>query len=152
MELTKYGCDGANNQARAILAALQYQIGDGIEASWSDQFKCYMADIKVARWENCREQGYVVYLRDSTAQKQLNIAFFEHRNSDSICAVMWEQITTNAPNIDSAIFGDVYKDKFDVSYELDYGRYYDMACWVKEQLTAFWDKSVNPSPDAREGV
>jgi len=32
MELTKYGCDGANHQARSILAALQYQIGDGIDA------------------------------------------------------------------------------------------------------------------------
>ena len=67
----------------------------------------------VARWENCREQGYVISLRLPTYSKQLNIAFFEHRNTDSICAIVWEQRTLNSPTIETAEFGDVYKTKWD---------------------------------------
>lgn len=138
MELINYGCDGANHQARAVLAALQWVVSDGIESSWNDEFKRYMAEPKVSRWENCREQGYVVYMRGKNSTSQLNIAFFEHRNSDNICAVMWEQVTLNAPTIESAVFGDVYKDKSDVSFRLEYGRYLEMAQWIKDQLTKFW--------------
>lgn len=109
-----------------------------IEDSWSDDRREYLAKPTVARWENCREQGYIVSL--ATNVRQLNIAFFEHRNSDSICAVMWEQSSMNSITIENARFGDVYKDKFDVSHKVGYGRVLEMANWINEQFCVFWNQ------------
>ena len=72
-KLEDYLKDGANRQARATLMFLQ---GDAkIEESWNTERGTYDAEIKVARWENCREQGYIVSLRNEN-REQLNIAFF----------------------------------------------------------------------------
>lgn len=141
MEMKNYMQDGAYASARAVLVLLQ-GIGD-IESSWNEEFKDYDARIKVARWENCREQGYVVFMRSADYKRQINIAFFEHRNSDSICAVKWEQVTGNAsPTIESADFGDVYKDKYDTSHAVSYNQHYDMAKWIKGELEKFWKETV----------
>jgi len=138
--LENYLQDGANYQARATLMFLQRNAN--IESSWNKECKCYDAEIKVARWENCREQGYIVSLCSQKlgGGKQLNIAFFEHRNSDSICAVKWEQNSWNTINIDNAVFGDVYKDKYDTSHSVGYGEAYGMAEWITEQLIEFWNR------------
>ena len=136
MKLQNYMQDGANYQARAVLCCLQQN--DGIESSWSEILGCYMAEIKVGRWENGREQGYVVSLFSSG--RQLNIAWFEHRNSDSIHAVKWEQFTTNSPTIESANFGDVYKDKYSTSHNVKCWQFQEMADWVWGQLVEFWEE------------
>ena len=137
-KLENYLEDGANYQARATLMFLQRDAD--IEESWNDEWKRYDAEIQVARWENCREQGYIVSLRNKKSEK-LNIAFFEHRNSDSICAVKWQQESINTLNIDNAKFGDVYKDKYDTSHSVDYGKAYEMAEWIIEQLRKHWIKA-----------
>jgi len=79
MKLADYMQDGANWQARAVLAVVQDLLGEGIADSYNKEYHCYTHEFKVGRWENCREQGYVVSLHVGT--EQLNIAFFEHRNS-----------------------------------------------------------------------
>lgn len=130
--------DGANFQAQAVLALLRYNIGDGIEASWDDAHKRYMAEPRVVRYDNCREQGYVVYLRSRDYQHQINVAFYEHRNSDSICAVVSAERTLNAPRL-----GDMTKamgDKWDVAHSVGVGRVAEMAEWVARQLLDFWAK------------
>ena len=135
-----YMNDGAGYQAKAVLAYMEGY--DGIEDSWNDKIKRYDANPKVSRWENCREQGYVVFMRSKASpNKQINIAFFEHRNSDNICAVKWEQNTLNAPTIDTAKFGNIYKDKYDVSHEVGYGKAQEMAEWIYEQLATFWNET-----------
>lgn len=136
INLENYLQDGANYQAKAVLAFLQ--VIANIDESWNKEAQRYEAEIKVSRWENFREQGYVVSLRSRDYKRQLNIIFFEHRNSDSICAVKWEQITTNAPNIDIAEFGNVYKDKYDTSHSVGYGKVSEMAEWIAEELKKFW--------------
>lgn len=127
-DLKNYLDDGACHQARATLAYLQ-----------AICFKNKNTKAHVARWENCREQGYVVslYLFGVGEGKQLNIAFFEHRNSDSICAVKWEQRSINSLTIDTAEFVGVYKDKWDVSHEVPYGEAYKMADWIAGELLDF---------------
>lgn len=135
-KLSSYMDDGANPQARAVLAYLQRY--DGIGDSWNEEFRRYDADIQVARWENCREQGYVVSLRSLDYSKQLNIAFFEHRNSDSIVAVKWEQISINSLTIDTAQFGNIYRDKWDYSHSERVGEAMAMAIWIIDELTEFW--------------
>jgi len=149
-KLENYNNDGANYQAQAVLAMLK---GHGnIESSWNDQHKTYFADILVSRWQNCREQGYVLCLKGSGYTRQLNVAFFEHRNSDSICAIKWEQSTINAPTIDSAEFGDVYKDKWDVSKSVGYGKVNEMADWIFNELTKFWEETEKNSVKKEKSV
>ena len=129
----------ANYQARAVLAYLQGN--DGIEESYDKELRRYKAEPEVNRWHNCREQGYVISLRDERFSRQLNIAFFEHRNSDQICAIKWEQKTLNPPTIDNAEFGDVYKTKYDVSHEVGYGEASAMADWIMGELKSFWTET-----------
>lgn len=132
-----YNTDGADYQARAVLAYLSGKAG--VECSWDKEHEEYSAKPRVARWHNCREQGYVIMLSSIDYRRQLNIAFFEHRNSDAICAVEWEQITINPPTIDTMKTGDaIYKDKYDLSHEVGYGKAADMAEWLFERLIVFW--------------
>jgi hypothetical protein len=139
--LYTYMQDGACPAAKAVLAYLQHS--DGIEESWDDKYKEYKAKPKIARWENCREQGYIVFMRSENHQRQINIAFFEHRNTDAICAVMWEQKSLNSLTIDNAEFGDVYEDKYDTSFDVDFTEAKAMAHWITEQLTDFWKQTMN---------
>lgn len=133
--------DGANYQAQAVLAMLG---NFKIEESWNDTTKDYDANFRLGRWENCREQGYILSLRSSDYKRQLNIAWFEHRNSDSICAIKWEQLSTNSLNIDTANFnGQCYSDKWDVSKSVGYGQILEMKIWIEEQFTKFWVDTKN---------
>jgi len=131
--INNYMDDGAYSQAKAVLGAISDFY---IEESYADGD--YQANPEVARWENCREQGYVISMRSPDHRKQINIAFFEHRNSDNICAILWEQTTTNSPTIDTAKFGDIYKDKWDTSFDVKWREYSKMADWINDQLTQFW--------------
>lgn len=136
--LSEYNNDGASYQSKAVLAFLQVMT---IEESWNKEYHKYDAEPLVSRWENCREQGYVIVLRHlfpNNEYKQLNIAFFEHRNVDNLCAVKWEQVTINAPTIDNAKFGNIYKDKYDTSFDVSYGEIDKMAEWIKKELINFW--------------
>jgi hypothetical protein len=114
-----------------------------IESSWDSNWNEYLAKIRLSRWENCREQGYVFFLKSKGLDRQLNIAFFEHRNSDSICAVKWEEVTGNAsPNLNNLLNQDkVYKDKWDVSHSVKHNEHYQMAQWITKQFNDFWEET-----------
>lgn len=132
--------DGANYQARAVLAYLT-KFG-GIQESWSHGYKRYMAEPQVDRWHNCREQGYVVTLRSETCLRQINIAFFEHRNSDDICAVEWEGHHLNPPTINDIPESHPYKDsKYAVTHCVSVGEAEAMADWIFRRLTNFWNET-----------
>ena len=136
--LIQYLNDGASFQAKAVLAYICDIIGEGLENTFNGDKNTYDAIPVVARWSNGREQGYVISL-ENYHEKQINIAFFEHRNSDNICAVEWEQIIYNSPTIDNADFGDKYQDKSNVSKTVEYGEDIKMAEWIVEILTKFWE-------------
>jgi hypothetical protein len=125
-----------NHQAKAVLAYLEMY--DGVEPSWDQDAKFYQG-VNLAEWHNGRERGYVVMFTNPK-REQLNIAFFEHRNSDRICALAWVQNTLNPPTIETAKFGDLYKDKYDVSHSANVGEAMAMADWIYEQLCAHWVK------------
>ena len=133
-----YNVDGANRQAQAALAYFQYLLGDGIESSWNDKWKQYDAVVHVARWENCREQGYVLMLRNKSYSNQLNIAFFEHRNVDSLCALRWEQRTMNSPTIATADFGEAYVDKYDTTFDVAHSDIVKMAEYLRDEFINWW--------------
>lgn len=128
--------DGANHQAQAVLAMVRYLIGDGIEASWNDEWKQYDAEPKVTRYDNCREQGYIVFMRSKRRDKQINIAFYEHRNSDQIYVQVVEKNTFNSP-----VASDIYatmKDKYDCAFSAGCGQIEPVAKFVKNALVEFW--------------
>ena len=135
--LIHYHNDGANKQAQAVLAMLQY---DSPQIDFGNTWD----SIRLARWENCREQGYVLSLKspEKKVWKDLHIAWFEHRNSDSIHAIKWEQnALTNSPTIDTAKFGDqVYSDKYDTSFSVGYGEILTMAQWIKSELETWHEE------------
>lgn len=125
-------------QANAVRAYLTTY--SGVASSWSEEFKQYFAEPEINPWFNGRERGYVVTMRSDDYRNQINIAFYEHRNSDQICAIVWEQVTTNPPTIDTAVFGDVFKDKYDVSKTFEYGEAHKMADYVMGKLDNFWSR------------
>jgi hypothetical protein len=134
-DLQCYLQDGASYQARAVLMHLQGLYQDGLNGTWGDEYHRYMAEVQVSRWENCREQGYVCMLRYK--RKCLNIVWFVHRNSDELHAVRWEQFSINAPTIDTADFQNIYKSKWDTSYQVQYAQYKEMAQWIFDELHTF---------------
>lgn len=137
MNILHYHQDGANRNAQAVLAMLQYRIGDGIESSYKDGR--YRAEIEIARWSNCREQGYMAYFCNESGET-LNIAWYEHRNSDDICAIKWEQSAFPNPVTIATIKPGVFPTKHDYSYSVAYNEAYQMAQWIYEQFVIHWDQ------------
>jgi len=135
--------DRISYQAKAVLAYLNAH--EGVEDSWDDEHKCYRATPYVSEWHNGRENGYVVTMKNMFGcGDQLNIAFFEHRNSDHICAIRWVQNTgPNPPNLCTSDFGNVYRNKYDVSYEVPYGQPAKMADWIYQELGKHWKDGKN---------
>lgn len=145
-ELKNYIQDGANYQARAVLMLIQGLLDEDCDSYTT-----------VARWENCREQGYVISASNKSYKNHLNICFFVHRNSDGLCSVKWFQRTINSPTIDTAKFigignKPVYKDKFDTSHESRYLECVDMAKWIVKELTQFINEEGDYDLEMLEGL
>ena len=132
MTLENYLNDGACVQARCVLAYIQSR---GVEL----KNKTYQ-DVNIGRWCNCREQGYVISLTNIN-REQLNIVWFEHRNTDSICIIRWEQSTFNLPNIDT-IPEQEYRDKWDTDFSFGYGEYSECSDKIIELLENHWNKCL----------
>lgn len=139
MDLFNYMQDGACASARAVLAYLQ-QSSTNIEESWNNEFKCYKARFDIGRWENCREQGYIISLKNKDHSQQLNIAFFEHRNSDEICCIKWLQYSINSLSISTMdTKGEVYTTKWDVTKSFKYNEPLKCADWIVREFRPFWN-------------
>lgn len=134
IELERYMNDGANWQAQAVLALLRGIIVSTLELAY-DKVKNYnRATIKVGRYENCREQGYVFSLMLNW-QTIYNIAVYEHRNSDCICVKGFEGDFFNTPRADDLGM----KDKWDYDKSFECGKVFECAEWIdskfEEKLT-----------------
>lgn len=132
---------GINGQALAVLALLS-----GRENELAFRV------VKTAPWYNGRERG-VLFRFGNEAGPVLNVAVFEHRNSDQLCAVAWvrDGWGTNPPNI-STDGGFAYPtdNKYDVSHSVPYGRAGDMELWVLKRVREFAD-SIGHCPAASRG-
>ena len=122
---------GINWQALAVLANLQSR--DGLECSW-DGSRC-RARVESAPWYNGRERGVVFYMRHPSG-RQVNLAVFEHRVGDHICAAEWECLTLNPPT-----FNDLPEefDGSDWTMDWPHGSIVEAADWVYERLEAHWE-------------
>lgn len=116
--LEKYLDDGANWQAQGVLAYLRYHLdAKSIVSKLTDTKDWKRPDfpyVEVGRFENFREQGYVLMV--TFKGKRRNYAFFEHRNSDELVVFISNKISLNTPSIDD-IYGDRGKYNYDMSFE-----------------------------------
>lgn len=129
-----------NWQADGVLAALRSN--EGIQASWDSEKHKYLAEPEVNPWFNGRERGYVISLRSSDYLRCLNIAFFEHRNSDQICAVKFEFTGINPPTIkDIPDTHPYYESKYNYDKDVSYGQFVEMSKWIMTEFENWWEKN-----------
>lgn len=125
-----------NAAAKAVRAYLAAR--DGIEASWSDAEKRYLARPSIAEWYNGRERGYVVSMCAPDFGDQLNIAFFEHRSSDAIQAIVWEQNTYMNPPCLATMNHESFKENGLVTQSFGPDEALEVADWIIRRLNTFW--------------
>lgn len=87
MEITNYLDDGADAQAKAILAIINAKLGISNHPYDRDAIG---GGISVDRFHNCREQGYSIVARPDWSGNCRIVVFSENRNSDSIVVMSWE--------------------------------------------------------------
>ena len=123
MKFCGYYEDGANWQAQSVLAYLK---SHGNE------------NINVVRYCNCREQGYIVFCRKNVGKKiiQLNVAFYEHRNSDRMCVVVFDKVTLNDP-INSDVW-EFMEDKYDYTESFGFGEIVECGNYIVELIKDFF--------------
>ena len=128
--LLNYLHDGADFQSRAVLATLQSLL------KYSDLGE---NPFHVARWMNGREQGYIVASVSSFLLTQLNIVFYEHRNSDDIVALEWKsKETDNIPTPQDLLDSRLYDDEFsDHAHKVGCLEIREMAQWVFNEFWVF---------------
>ena len=124
-----YMQDGSDHQSRAVLSHVQLCM-EYFYAQRDNE------EINISRWENGREQGYVIWA--TCKSEQINIAFFQHRNSDDIHCVVWNQKTMNAPNIETSKMGDIYKNKDDTTFRVKCYKYAEMGDYIYDRLISFF--------------
>lgn len=124
MMLTSPSC-GMNRQAYVLLTAMSL-----VELDLPD-----MSGVDTHPYSNCRERGFVISVRNEEG-KYMFMAFFEHRNSDSICCVRW----IGAPNITGGYTPDdipkeAYPSKWDTTKSWPYMSIQDVIEWTTEQVS-----------------
>lgn len=144
VSIENYNQDGACWQSRAVLAYIQSQIFRLEDFFGKDIF--YLT--RVGRYENCREQGYVVSV--STTTEQINIAFYEHRNCDDICTLVADGTTINTPNVDF-----MWKDrgenpsKYDYNASFRYGEIVKCGKWIIDEIME-WAEKIKANREVKE--
>lgn len=138
--------DGAHPSAAAVLALVRLKLHEGIQDSWDDERRAYRAEPRFVRFDNCREQGYIIFMQHympNFDKKQINIAFAENRSSDDIVVYVFETATFNAPTV-----ADFPEEVWTAGrHFFKYNEHYQAAEFISEQLVEFWAK-VAPKKEA----
>ena len=122
MNIEHYMNDGACWQAQAVLAYVK----GNIFRLTDDKYHKTSLNAYVGRYENCREQGYVISIKffgmkdDKPVSVQRNYAVYQHRNSDTICVLISNTKTIDTPGVD-----DMWKDKGENPSKYDYDMGFD---------------------------
>lgn len=128
VSIKHYLNDGANYQAQAILTLLRGMMYEVTSIKVNDTSKVYL---EVGRYENCREQGYVVALCCEYTPL-VYYCFFEHRNSDDICVIKFKDNSINTPSVDT-IWKDK-KDKYDVDMSFGCNEVVNATEWIIDDM------------------
>ena len=133
VKLDYYNIDGANWQAKAVLAYMQaIDVFDNL-GIYNEMWHEYNATIFVGRYENCREQGYVFSVKYEFEQR--NYVVYEHRNTDRLCVIVFDKNTINTPNLDEVLVN--MKDKWDYTQSFEFGKIVECGDWIREDMRKF---------------
>lgn len=122
--------DGANYQAQAVLAWLRGRIYE-VQNATVDNKGCDF-DVDVVRYNNYREQGYIVSLYNTKKDCSTHYAFYEHRNSDSICIVKFKKNNCLTPTEENV--WNSMEDKYDYTKSFGYGKVKECAEWIIDDM------------------
>lgn len=148
IELNNYLQDGANWQAKCILAYLQSHYEYAINSSYNPAFMDYTAKLLVGRYENGREKGYVVSVLYGFS-KQKTFAFYEHRNSDNIYVLHTDTyLGFDTPN--KEIIYNNYQDKWDCDKYFRCGEFVECGKYILEEIRKFVEKCVEDDAEYYE--
>ena len=126
MKVRNYLHDDANWQAQCVLAYLRANLS---------KFK---HDLEVTRYYNCREQGYIFFMR--VGSKQMNVAVYEHRNCEALCIVTSEKPTFNEPQAED--IWNVMKDKWDTTADFNCGEITNCGMTIIEIFQEFEENNM----------
>lgn len=136
---------GMDSQARAVMAYLEGMEPDF--ANWRGDIRSYDVSLETRPWYNGRERGFVISMQHGWLGKGavIHIAVFEHRNSDSICALVWDtpRFYYNGPISDDETLNLAYGggDKYNVTKEFKAGAIGEVADWIYATLETFYAMS-----------
>lgn len=139
-DIEQYGSEDANWQAIGVYAVILGNwrrikspriarcIGKRIDTTLLP--KEYNAKIKIGRFNNCREQGYVFTLWEGGKQLK-HYAVYEHRNSDELI-VMTNAIYSEHTPPAEFIFGG--RGKYDYDKKFNCGEIVECANWIMDDM------------------
>lgn len=85
---------------------------------------------------NCREMGFTLSIFRAN-KEPLNICFFEHRNSDNLCALKWEgRLPVHGGSSVDDIPKKNYPDKWTLAKSVGCLQISEMIDWAKEEIKA----------------
>lgn len=128
MKLENFMNDGADTQAQIVALLLRNRAEMIIDSS--------LGGISIGRYENGREQGYVITLR--YRDFQVNYAVYEHRNCDELCIIRNDARTIGTPYFVAMLQGR--DGKWDVDANFEYGKWQDCANWIEDDMKGMLDE------------
>ena len=136
-----YMNDGANWQAQAVLAyvrSMAFRVREAVSKPLITN-----PEIKVGRFENCREQGYVFRLIIG-CEIIRNYAVYEHRNSDKLIVLKSDRHTINTPSVDD--MWDGRESKYDYDKDFSCGDIIDCGEYILEDMENLIREFVEKRP------
>lgn len=135
--------DRVSLQAKAVLAYLREK---ELPFSWNNKKEKEECEARIFLWHNGCEQGYCIsFGKEHRFSNVLNLAFFEHRNSDNICILRWESDRPffNYPLEEKDIFEKAYHggDKYNVYKFFEYGKAAEVADFIMKEIEDWWKKT-----------
>lgn len=139
VELDRFMYDGADWQAKAVLAFLQAHYSIILDCTYINNFQ-FDAMLRADKYNHTgdREHGYLISVIYKW-KKQKTIAFYEHRNVDHLCVIHRDgYIGLDTPT--SEWLGKDYPMKSDRDKEFKYGEIVECGEYIKKELIDFLER------------
>lgn len=137
INIENYMHDGANWQAQSVLAYMRVTKNNAIDKTWNKEYHRYDAEVNVGRYENCREQGYIFSVQYKSEQR--NYCVYEHRNSDQLCVVVFDALTTDTPKKE-LVWDAMGDSKWNFTKSFGFGEIVSCGDYIIEDMKEFINK------------
>jgi len=130
-----------NSQAAKFLTFIENELPE-VDFDSPPEDKDWSIDFQIRPYTNCREQGFVLSARQLSGGKATPVhhfVWYEHRNSDSLCVIYWEDKVSPyaADSLTAAdIPEEVFPDKYSYTKSFKWGDFGSAWSWFREQLSA----------------